>query len=71
MSYFSYCLCRGCGWDGASMRACDLYTDVNRDHAVTIQEAFSYAYDSALLCNANRHALVFPADCTYFSPFRP
>ena len=71
MGYFSYYLCHGCGWDGTSMRACGLYADVNQDGAVTLQEAFAYAYENALQQNENQHALVFPANCTAFSPFRP
>lgn len=71
MGFFTYYLSRGCGWDGALMRSCTLYADINADGIMTFQEAFSYAYSGALTHNPGQHALVFPANCTTFSPFRP
>ena len=71
MGFFTYSLCRGLGWDGVYSVAGSMYADRNHDNAVTIDEAFQYAYDYALSKNSNQHAMVYPQNCNAFSPFRP
>lgn len=70
MGYFTYSLCRGLGWDGVYSVANKLFADVNGDGVATIQEAFAFAYDRALAKNDGQHAVVYPENCTEFSPFR-
>ena len=70
MGYFTYALCEGCGWNGVTYRECEMLADQNGDGVATFAEAYSYAYDWALSENNGQHAVVYPEDCRWFSPFR-
>ena len=70
MGFFTYALCLGCGWDGVSGTAVDTAADVNKDGAVTWEEAYSYARDRVNGFGAEQTVGVYPAGCTAFSPFR-
>lgn len=70
MGFFTYALCVGCGWNGILNRSVEPAADTNDDGVITFNEAFSYAYNWALIKNPNQHAVVSPSGCTSFSPFR-
>ena len=70
MGYFTYALCRGCGWDGVAFSQTDMAADVNADDAVTLREAFRYADALARQYNEGQSAMAYPEDCTAFAPFR-
>ena len=70
MGLFSHGLCLGCGYDGITYRATSLQADRNGDSAVSIQEAFTFASQKAHESNSGQSAMVWPAGCTWFAPFR-
>ena len=82
MGFFAHAICKGCGWLGPEGVACDRFADTNRDGAVSLQEAYAFAAPLArqLSEQLNLHdengvlrtqnAAVWPADCTWFAPFR-
>lgn len=70
MGYFTYSLCQGCGWDGVKNRAGSQLADSNGDGVVTFAEAYNYAAAQARGMNSEQSAMVYPAHCTWFSPFR-
>ena len=70
MGCFTYGLCLGCGWDGVSSAAGELFADRDADGAVTLDEAFAYASARAAELNPDQTAVVYPKGCTAFSPFR-
>ena len=71
MGFFTYALCQGCGWDGVQNQAGQRLADQNSDDVVTFEEAYDYAAAHAQENNPNQSAVVYPAQCTWFSPFRP
>ena len=71
MGIFTYCLCRGFGWNGVSSRACDLLADANGDGAVSMVEAAAYASAQAKQLSPDQTARYWPSDATWFAPFRP
>lgn len=71
MGYFTYALCQGCGWDGIRNQKAERLADQNSDNVVTFNEAYSYAASQARENNPNQSAMVYPTQCTWFSPFRP
>lgn len=70
MGLFSHGLCLGCGYDGITYRATSLQADRNGDSAVSIQEAFSFANQKVHENSGTQSAMVWPAGCTWFAPFR-
>lgn len=70
MGYFSFAFCRGCGWNSPANQRCELLADRNGDGAVSIQEAYAYAKSVAQEYNNRQTAVVWPADCRWFAPFR-
>ena len=70
MGYFTFALCLGCGWDGARSAATSMFADENGDNAVTLAEANIYADTLASLYNPDQSAVVYPAQCNWFAPFR-
>lgn len=70
MGYFSFCLCKGCGWDGVSSAAVNQFADSNADGVVSFGEAFAYAAREAKLFNAQQDAQSNMSGCDAFSPFR-
>lgn len=72
MGFFTYALCRGCGWDGIRNQAEEQrFADRNSDGVVTFEEAYDYAAAQAFEENPNQSAMVYPDRCSWFSPFRP
>ncbi len=71
MGIFTCFLLRGIGYDGADMQRTDLHADQNGDQAVSVEEAYQWAYRHALEMNPKQHAAVWPAGCRWFAPFRP
>lgn len=71
MGFFTYCLCRGLGWNGVTNLPGALLADANADHAVSIAEAAAYASAQARLLNPNQTAQYWPTDAAWFAPFRP
>ena len=71
MGFFTYCLCKGLGWDGVTGLPGALAADANEDHAVSIVEAAAYASAQAQQLNPNQTAQHWPADAAWFAPFRP
>lgn len=71
MGVFTFHVCQGCGWDEVQNQSCSLKADANGDGAVTQQEAFSYAGGKAKADNPWQTAMVWPASCTWYAPFRP
>ena len=71
MGFFTYSLCRGCGWDGVAFASTDMAADVNEDGAITWAEAFEYTTASVLHFTDEQQAVVYPQNCTAFAPFRP
>lgn len=71
MGFFTYSLCQGCGWDGVKNQAISPLADSSGDGVVTFAEAYSYAASKAYEMNPVQSAVVYPAQCTWFSPFRP
>lgn len=71
MGYFTFALCQGCGWDGIRNQATNRLADQNGDNVVTFSEAYCYAVFQAQENNPKQSAVVYPAQCTWFSPFRP
>ena len=70
MGYFSYFLCRGCGWDGVTSRSVNKAADANNDGVVSFGEAFSYAAAEARKKNRYQDAQSNMTGCKSFSPFR-
>lgn len=70
MGCFTYALCRGCGWDGVTSRSTDLAADANGDRAVSVAEAYRYAYTQAMQMFSDQHAQTNAGDCRAFAPFR-
>ena len=70
MGYFTFSLTLGLGWNGITDSTCAAYADTNSDNAVTIQEAYLHASRYAKKLNSAQTAMVWPASCTWFSPFR-
>ncbi|MGN1020540.1 MAG: caspase family protein [Aristaeellaceae bacterium] len=71
MGIFTYCLCRGFGWNGVTDQACALLADANGDGAVSMVEAAVYASAEAQQLSPDQTAQYWPADATWFAPFRP
>ena len=71
MGFFTFALCKGCGWDGVQNQAIDRLADQNSDQVITFNEAYTYAASQAQQRNPKQSAAVYPAQCTWFSPFRP
>ena len=70
MGCFTFFFCRGCGWDGVTSRATEMYADVNGDGAVSIAEAFKYAQEEALFMSSGQLAQSNSENCRAFAPFR-
>jgi hypothetical protein len=70
MGVFTYYFCLGIGYNGASGQNTTLNADVNTDGAVSIQEAYAYAAVNATKRYSRQHAMVWPAGCKWFAPFR-
>ena len=70
MGFFTNGLCLGLGFDGVAMCAADMDADQNGDKAVSVREAYEYAYQRALIGNRGQHAAVWPVECGWFAPFR-
>ena len=70
MGVFTYYFCLGIGYNGASRQNTALNADVNTDGAVSIQEAYAYAAVNATERYSGQHAMVWPAGCKWFAPFR-
>jgi hypothetical protein len=63
--FFTYPLCKGCGWNYVSNSACGKYADSNSDHAITLSELYGYTYSNALSYNSEQHAQVYPSGSSY------
>lgn len=63
--FFTYPLCKGCGWNYPSNSACSKYADSNSDHNITLSELYSYTYSNALQYNPDQHAQVYPSGSSY------
>ena len=70
MGYFTYYLCKGCGWDGVTSRNTVKAADANGDGVVSFGEAFSYAGTMAGKSNPYQDAQSNMGGCLSFSPFR-
>ena len=70
MGVFTYYLCLGIGYNGVVRQTAPLNADINGDGAVSIQEAYGYAAANATERNPYQHAVVWPAGCRWFAPFR-
>ena len=77
-SLFTWCLCKGCGYDYSKDKERELEADADGDSAVSVQEAAGYIlaevermYDN-LEWDSARMQLVqaYPAGCRWFAPFR-
>ena len=67
--YFTYYLCRGCGWNSGLNAPCEPAADSNADGVVTFGEAFTYANIQATRVYP-QHAQSNNPSCATFSPFR-
>lgn len=71
MGFFTYCLCKGLGWDGVTSRSGPRFADQNEDGAISFWEAGAYASIQAQQLNPEQTAQYWPDDATWFAPFRP
>ncbi len=71
MGYFTFGFCLGCGYNGVIDQTGGLQADTNGDQAVSLQEAYAFAAETAASYNPNQAAAVWPSGCTWFAPFRP
>ena len=70
MGCFTYSFCTGCGWDGVAGCAVDQAADKNDDGAVSVAEAYEYAYAKTVGMYMGQHPQTNAADCRSFAPFR-
>jgi len=70
MGCFTYSFCVGCGWDGVADCKVDKAADKNDDGAVSVAEAFEYAYAKTKAMYMGQHPQTNAADCRSFAPFR-
>lgn len=70
MGYFSYYLCRGCGWDGVTGSPTTPFADTDKDGVVSFAEAFLYAKRQAKMRNTYQDAQTNVQNGNTFSPFR-
>ena len=71
MGFFTFGFCLGCGYNSVDDQTGDLEADTNGDQAVSLQEAYAFAAETAASCNPDQAAAVWPSGCTWFAPFRP
>ena len=63
---FTYAMLYGSGYDElAKTQISGLYSDDNGDKRITLNEAYTYAYDLALEINPEQHAQVYPVNSSF------
>ena len=74
MGLFTYALCLGLGYDGVLYGTTSTAADINGDEVVTFAEAYTFALTEAGILaqqiDVSQTAMVYPSNCTEFSPFR-
>lgn len=68
MGLFTFCLLKGCGFEGNFAGNSFLPSDINGNRVITFQEAFQYAATSLNI--QRQHAQAYPSACAWFGILR-